>query len=80
MAEIGIPPGEAHYRRVGTGQVGHYDKAQERELVMLSELHWVGDRTEGWPRSSPRNWRGTVLAFRSAGQSTNPHSFQRPPQ
>jgi hypothetical protein len=47
VAEIGIPPGEAHYRRVGTGQVGRYDKAQERELVMLSELHWVGDRTEG---------------------------------
>ena len=63
VAEVCIPPVEVHYRRVGTGPVGHFDTAQERELVMLPEHH-AGDRTEGCQRPSPRNWRGTVPAFR----------------
>jgi hypothetical protein len=64
VAEIGIPLVAVHYRRVGTGLVGHYNTAQERELVILPELHWAGDRTEGWLGPSLRNWRGKVLAFR----------------
>ena len=47
VAVADIPPVAVHYRRVGTGPVGHFDTAQERELVMLLELHCAGDRTEG---------------------------------
>jgi hypothetical protein len=48
VTEIGIPLVTVHYRRVGTGLVGHHDTGQERELVILPELHWAGDRMEGW--------------------------------
>lgn len=62
---LGIPPAVVHYRRVDTGPVGHYDTAQDRESVMLPEFHYERDRrTEGWQGASPRNWRGTVPAFR----------------
>jgi len=55
VAVIGIHPEAVRYRRIGTGQVGHYYTAQE-ELVMLSECHWAEDRKEGcWQGSSPRN-------------------------
>ena len=62
LAVVGIPP--VADRQVGRGRAGHFDKAQERELVILPELHCAGYRKEGWKGSSPRNWRGTVLGFR----------------
>jgi hypothetical protein len=76
-AEVGIPRGEVHYIRVGMVPEGHSDMAQERLLVILFERRWAQDTTEGCQKSSPRNWRGRVLAFHSACQSTNPHSFRR---
>ena len=60
---LGIHPEGVHYRRVGTEQVDHYYTAQEG-LVMPPECRWAEDKKEGSQGSSPRNWRGTVLAFR----------------
>lgn len=47
VVEVGTLPGEVHYRRVDTGQVGHFDTARGKGLMTPSELHWVGDKMEG---------------------------------
>jgi hypothetical protein len=45
VAETGIRPGEAHYRRVDTLMAGGSDTAQVRTSC---EYHEEGDRTEDW--------------------------------
>ena len=63
VAETGIHPGEAHYRRVDTLLSGLSDTARVR---IPSEYHEEGDRTEGWRMmgSSPRSSRGRGPASR----------------
>ena len=64
VAETGIQPGKAHYRRVDMLLAGRYDTTRVR--IMSSENHEKGDRTEGWRMmgSSPHSLRGRDPASR----------------